>query len=42
MMNDNLVTLMKQHTPAQKRVKSGKIVASLKNTGRVGGRWVGR
>ncbi|XP_027479655.1 uncharacterized protein LOC113938446 [Zalophus californianus] len=27
MMNDNLVTLMKQHTPAQKRVKSGNQIA---------------
>lgn len=42
MTNDDLVTLTKPHMPAQKRVKSGKIFASLKNTGRVGGRWVGR
>ena len=42
MMNDDLVTLMKQHTPAQTRVRSGKVFASLRNTARVGGRWVGR
>ena len=36
MRNENLVAPV-QHTPTQKRVKSGKIFASLKNAGRVGG-----
>lgn len=36
MRNENLVALVNS-TPTQKRVKSGKIFASFKNAGRVGG-----